>query len=706
MPEVWGGLECTVNRVGSHFHDQVQRSGHAARLDDIDRLADLGIRRVRYPLLWERVLPHASEAPRWDVLDAHVQRLRERGVAPIAGLVHHGSGPADVSLLDPAFPSRLAAYARLVAERYPWIDMWTPVNEPLSTARFSGLYGHWYPHHRSDVSFVRILLHECRAAVEAMAAIRAVNPEAQYFHTDDVGVITASPDVAYQARFENERQMLAIDLIAGRVGPAHPLHLFLRRNGASHRELGWFQEHALLPDIIAGDYYITSDRHLDTQVAQHPQDPVGGNRRHRYVDIASSRLPGWQPGFEDALRRLWARYQRPVAIGEVHINAPREVQLRWARTGYDAAVRVERDGIPVRAVTFWALLGTFDWNDLCRSQSGHYEPGAFDIRGGAPRPTALAGAIRSLSAHGAFTHPVLGEDVPALLASSGAPSAPLLILGAGGTLGRTFVERCEQRGIAHVALRHHQLDVTQAGDVHACIAQHRPWAVINASGYVRVDDAELEAPQCRAVNVEGAVHVAQACERLGARLVSFSSDLVFDGAKASPYVESDGPAPLNVYGRSKRDAEAGVLAVMPGALVVRTSAFFGTGDDHNFVVRTLRQLRAHQRVAASAAVVSPTCVSSMADAVLDLLIDGAGGLWHLASPAGLSWSDWARDVARLARLDASLVYEAGSRDLAWRGERPRYSVLGTERGQRLPDFHESLERCVATLQGQVAPADR
>ena len=704
---MWGGLECTVNRIGERFHDQIARSGHATRLDDIDRLADMGVTRVRYPLLWERIQPDPAVAPDWSVLDGHLQRMQERGIKPIAGLVHHGSGPRHTNLMDPAFPDGLAAYAKTVAEQYPWIDMWTPVNEPVSTARFSGLYGHWFPHESSDAAFVRILLNECRAAVMAMEAIRSVIPDAKYMHTDDQGHITSSPRLAYQARFENERQFIALDLIAGRVGRGHPLLRYLQHYGATASELAWFEAHAMLPDVIAADYYITSDRHLDDVVAEYPGVDIGGNRWHRYVDVATSDLALWQPGFDSALERMWKRYGRTVAIGEVHINGTREAQLRWSRTCWEAAQRVEASGVPVAAITFWALFGMFDWNDLCRMERGHYETGAFDIRGGAPRPTALASAIRALAHTGEFSHPVLADRATWVLPEGPAQShsvrrAPLLILGARGTLGRSLAERCRRRGIHHVALGRAELDVTRNVDVEPLLSALRPWAVINASGYVNVDGAELEPAQCRAINVHGAINVARACERLGIRLVSFSSDLVFDGAKASPYMESDAPSPLSVYGQSKRDGEIGVMTALPDAMVVRTSAFFGDGDEYNFVVQTLKRLRAGDAVPTSGAVVSPTDVAALADSVLDLLIDSANGMWHLSSPARVSWTDWARDVAMHAKLDASRIYEADAAELSLRGMRPEYSALGTERGQQLPSFDESLARCVASWQAQFS----
>ena len=116
-------------------------------------------------------------------------------VKPIVGLVHHGSGPRYTHLLDPSFPQRLAEYARAVAERYPHIDAYTPVNEPVTTARFSALYGFWYPHCRDDRSFVRALMHQMLGIVLAMRAIRKVNSSAQLIQTDDLGLHHHSPRI-------------------------------------------------------------------------------------------------------------------------------------------------------------------------------------------------------------------------------------------------------------------------------------------------------------------------------------------------------------------------------------------------------------------------------------------------------------------------------------------------------------------------------
>src|SRR5918998_5103610 len=102
--EVWAGVECTVNRVGDEYYDQLERSGHARRGEALALFAALGARAVRYPVLWERTAPDGLETADWSWADARLARLRELSVRPVVGLLHHGSGPAHTSLVDPAFP--------------------------------------------------------------------------------------------------------------------------------------------------------------------------------------------------------------------------------------------------------------------------------------------------------------------------------------------------------------------------------------------------------------------------------------------------------------------------------------------------------------------------------------------------------------------------------------------------------------------------
>jgi dTDP-4-dehydrorhamnose reductase len=715
--ELWGGVECTVNRVGDSYFDQIERTGHGSRLDDLDRFAALGIRTLRYPILWERTAPNGPEHAGWTWADARMERMRALGIRPIVGLVHHGSGPPHTSLVDPGFADGLAEYARAVAERYPWALDYTPVNEPLTTARFSGLYGHWYPHGRDQQTFVRALLTQCRATVLAMRAIREVTPGARLVQTEDVGTTYSTRRLAYQALHENTRRLLSLDLLCGRLGPRHPFWQYLLDTGASEDELAFFLEAASPPDIIGINYYVTSDRWLDHRLAHYPAWSHGGNDREAYADVEAVRAyRGGITGHLAHLRALWARYGRPLAITEVHIGSTREQQLRWLDETWRAARQARDEGIDVRAVTVWALLGSLDWNQLVVRADGFYETGTFDVRTSEPRPTALAGMIQALAAGQPYSHPALSspgwwrrpdsvlwgphrtriDEIPsAAQATVPRTAPPILITGATGALGQAFARICDLRGLAYRSLSRQEMDIADADSVRAALALHQPWAVINAAGYVRIDDAEREHERCRRENTFGAIVMAEACRELGIRLLTFSSDLVFAGAQARPYVESDEVGPLSVYGSSKAEAERGVLATLETALVVRSSTFFGPWDERNFLSVALREMAAGRRVRAAAdAVISPTYVPDLVHTSLELLIDGERGVWHLANRGAVSCADLVRLGADVAGMRDHLIEECTTATLGLLASRPTYSVLGSERGALLPTLEEALQRFV------------
>jgi dTDP-4-dehydrorhamnose reductase len=192
---------------------------------------------------------------------------------------------------------------------------------------------------------------------------------------------------------------------------------------------------------------------------------------------------------------------------------------------------------------------------------------------------------------------------------------------------------------------------------------------------------------------DGAAVLAEACARRGARFLTFSSDLVFDGTKRTPYLERDSPSPLNVYGESKALAERYVKELFPGAIVARTSAFFGPDDEANFVSCVLREVASGRPFRAAAdAIVSPTYVPDLADVSLTLLVDGASGLWHLASGQALTWFDLARAAAIRAGLDAGLVIAVPTSALALAAARPAYSALESERSRLMRPLDDALAR--------------
>lgn len=688
--ELWGGVECTIARVGDEWRDQSRETGHDDRPADLDLISGLGIKALRYPILWERVAPERRDRLDFSATDARLAGLRARGIRVIAGLVHHGSGPAYTHLLDPDFPDKLADYAARVAQRCPWIEDWTPVNEPLTTARFSGLYGHWYPHRRDYPAFLRALVNQCLGIGRAMRAIRSVIPGARLIQTEDLGKTFSTAPLRHQAVHENQRRWLSFDLLCGRVDARHPWHRFLTDAGISEAELAELRAGDGRPDIIGVNHYLTSERFLDHRTERYPGLEPGGNGRDVYVDAEAVRVRRLdiRTGLAPRLREAWRRYRLPIAVTEVHHGCTREEQLRWLSECWETARRLRSEGMDLRALTLWSLFGNMDWRSLLTRREGIYDVGAFDVRAPVPRPTAIAKAAAAYARGEPFDHPAL--DLPGWwrrpqrlypwhgrckdLDSDG---RKLLITGATGTLGRALARIAEHRGLPFCLTTRAELDICDPDSIAAALAAHRPWAVINAAGFVRVADAWQERDACFAWNAHGPANLARACADAGIPFVTFSSDLVFDGCKADAYFEGDPVNPLCPYGESKAEAERRVLETMPEALVVRTSAFFGPWDRYNFAWAALSSL-AHGApfAACPQTIVSPTFVPDLAHAVLDLLIDGEQGLWHLANEGRLSWHGFAVKVAEAAGLPDGLIREAPAPE-------PRITVLASRRGRLL-----------------------
>ena len=606
--ELWVGPECTINRVDDRWRDQSELTGFAHRPDDLRRLASIGATRVRLPVLWERLAAAPGRALDFGWADRAIDQARTAGLAPILGLLHHGSGPRHTSLVDPHFPALFADYARRVAERYPDADAWTPVNEPLTTARFSCLYGVWYPHAADDRSFVRALLNQVQATVLAMREIRQVNPHAQLVQTDDLGRTRSTPGLADQAAFDNERRWLGFDLLCGRVDEHHPLFDWLCGCGATTRELEALCDAPCAPDILGINAYITSERFLDERLELHPPHLHGGNGRQAYVDVETVRADGALiDGFGGRLREAHGRYGLPLAITEVHLGCTREEQLRWLYQAWGAAEDARRDGVDVRALTAWAAFGTVDWNSLLTRDAGHYEPGLWDVRSQPPRMTALGRLAATLASDGAARaaaeHPVLAgpgwwqRDLRLGPATHGevvglpARGAPLVIAGS-GALALAFARLSHMRGLPY-----ERLDDPVEQDVDALrrwLATLGAWAVIDATAGSATRPQRL--PERR-------LALAQACASHGSRLLCVCTDGALGGA---------------------------VGAVAPGALVVRPGALFGPWHADDLVASSPASLAG---AAATDGAATPTYLPDLVQAALDLLVDGEQGTWHLSNGA-------------------------------------------------------------------------
>ncbi len=693
MPELWGGIECSIVRVGDTWRDQAAETGHRDRLDDLDRVAALGLATLRYPVLWESVAPKDPDACDWAWHDEGLARLRRLGLVPIVGLVHHGSGPHYTNLLDPGFSHGLARHAGRVAARYPWITVFTPVNEPLTTARFAGLYGHWYPHARSEGAFLRMVVNQCRATLLAMRAIRAVTPAARLIQTEDVGKTFSTPALAGQAAYENERRWLSLDLLCGRVDPAHPWHARLRAAGVPRSELDEFLGGEACPDMIGANHYLTSERYLDEARGAYPSHLHGGNRQRLYADAEAVRIRhlAGLTGPRARLAEVWERYHLPLAVTEVHHGCTRDDQLRWLAAVWDAACDLQEEGVPVRAVTLWSLFGAMDWNSLLLRRDGHYEPGAFDIRGPEPRLTALGRAAQDLVCSGRIRHPVLAAPgwwdradrfyAPEREAPAGStiPGACIAILAGVGPYGAAIARICTARGLAfHLADEEALAGLLDEG---------RAWAVIDATSLATAASAKRYPGGTFRADIQAGGRVAGLCARAGLPLLAFSSDLVFDGWLGRPALESDPLRPGCPYGMSEAEREVAILSAHPRALVARTGLIFGLDDGSDEAGRILADLaEGFSRSFPRAEIVSPTYLPDLVHVALDLVIDGEAGPWHLVNAGAMSRAGFAACLARAAGLPPPAPPES------WNG---RNTALASARGRLMPTLDDAVVRLVA-----------
>jgi dTDP-4-dehydrorhamnose reductase len=255
-----------------------------------------------------------------------------------------------------------------------------------------------------------------------------------------------------------------------------------------------------------------------------------------------------------------------------------------------------------------------------------------------------------------------------------------IVLGSDGQLGRELVKLLGE-GLAWAGDKD-DIDVTAGPATSALISQIRPRVVFNATAWNRVDAAEDEPTEAFAVNAFGPLLLARACRRVGALLVHYSTDYVFDGTASKPYREVDTPGPLSVYGASKLAGEHLVAAAAGEHLVIRTSAVLGRGGSlqkgGSFVERMVSRARSGEALrVVSDQVFAPTCASELAVASVALVKAGARRLFHVTNAGTCSWHDLACAALALSGIDAP-IERIGSADLHLPARRPAYSVLSCQ----------------------------
>jgi beta-glucosidase len=342
--------------------DGMELSGHYKRWrEDFQLVKELGIDVLRYgpPLYRCHLRPDKYN---WDFADETFPVLRRMGIDPITDLCHFGVPDWIGDFQNPDWPEHFAAYAKAFARRFPWVQMYTPVNEIFMAASFSAQLGWWNERLTSDRSFVTALKHMVRANLLAEEAILDVRPGAifvqsessEYFHR-------STPDTQERVDFLNEKRFLALDLTYGRDISAS-LYEYLMDNGLTREEYHWFREHgqAVRPYCIMGnDYYITNE--------------------HKVIDAQGTIEPAGEVfGYYVITHQYFQRYSLPVMHTETNYkNAAEAAQWLWKE--WSNVVRLKQDGVPILGFTWYSLIDQIDWDVALRENNHHINPcGLFD----------------------------------------------------------------------------------------------------------------------------------------------------------------------------------------------------------------------------------------------------------------------------------------------------------------------------------------
>lgn len=327
--------------------DEYELTGHYAHWEaDLELMAHLGVRTVRYGVPWHRINPAPGEW-HWEWADRPLSRLLELGINPIVDLVHYGLPPwIEGAYLHPQFAEFMAEYAGRLAERFQGRLRWyTPLNEPRITAWYCGKLGWWPPYRRGWRGFVAVMLGLCRGIVQAERRLREIDPEMVLVHVDATDVYSTE-DPSLEAEVERRQQIgfLALDLVMGRVAERHPLRDWLLRNGAAGEDLDWFRERGVTPDLIGLNLYpMFSQKRL-------VRSPRGLRIRMPY-------------GSTEMVERLaelyWEHFRLPMMISETAARGTR--RRAWLTDSVEAVRRVRARGIPLVGYTWWPMFALVAW---------------------------------------------------------------------------------------------------------------------------------------------------------------------------------------------------------------------------------------------------------------------------------------------------------------------------------------------------------
>ena len=349
--------------AGGRRVDEMEKCGHYVHWKrDFDCVQELGLRFLRYgPSLHRTWLGEGRHD--WAFPDEAFAELRRRGIMPIVDLCHFGVPDWVGNFQNPDFPALFARYAADFARRFPWVQLYTPVNEMFVCAQFSGRYGWWNERMTTDRGFVTALKHLVRANVLAMRAILEIRPDAifiqsessEYFHA-------ASPDAIGPAEAMSQQRFLSLDLNYGRRVDSG-MYEFLMDNGMTRDEYHFFLGNRLRPFSVMGtDYYVTNE--------------------HRVEADGRTSAAGEVFGYAEITRQYHGRYGLPVMHTETNLNqgATGREAVDWLWKEWANVLLVRNSGIPILGFTWYSITDQVDWDSALREDNGRVNPlGLFDL---------------------------------------------------------------------------------------------------------------------------------------------------------------------------------------------------------------------------------------------------------------------------------------------------------------------------------------
>jgi beta-glucosidase/6-phospho-beta-glucosidase/beta-galactosidase len=330
--------------------DEMEKCGHYARWrDDFALVKEIGATHLRYgpPYYRTHLAPGSYD---WDFADETLHELRRLGIVPIVDLCHFGVPDWVGSFQNSDWPDHFADYARAFARRFPWVKLYTPVNEIFIAALFSASFGWWNERRTDDRSFVTALHNLSKACVLAMRHILQENDDAifiqsessEYFHPE-------TPACRRFADWLNERRFLSLDLTYGHQ-PTVEMYQYLRDNGMTREQYGWFINHEVRTRCIMGnDYYLTNE--------------------HLVHEDGSYSDAGEVFGYYVITHQYFDRFGLPIMHTETNIQDESKT-VSWLLKQWANVYRLRQDGVPVVGFTWYSLTDQVDWNNFLREDAG------------------------------------------------------------------------------------------------------------------------------------------------------------------------------------------------------------------------------------------------------------------------------------------------------------------------------------------------